>query len=169
MASSVLKCDQCDQPATVHASQFVGGVKQELHLCRRCAEQRNLIASDEKLNLPAITKTMAGTLQVHPSELAKLRCPDCGTTYMDFRKTGRLGCPYDYVIFRSGLLPLLERVHRGSRHEGKRPRARGETIETHSELRSLRFQLKQAVEAEDFEKAARLRDMIRTKEHIHGP
>lgn len=163
------KCDDCPEPATVHVSRVVDGSKQEVHLCRACAEKRKLILVDQKLNLPAVAKKVAASVQVVPSDLAKMECPDCGTKYMDFRKTGRLGCPYDYVAFRGGLLTLIERVHRASRHTGKRPRQLREVVESRGEMRALRFQLRKAVETEDFEKAACIRDLIRTKEQAHGP
>ncbi|MFO0945087.1 MAG: UvrB/UvrC motif-containing protein [Planctomycetota bacterium] len=163
------KCDDCPEPATVHVSRVVEGSKQEMHLCRACAEKRKLILVDQKLNLPAVAKNMAASVQVVPSDLAKMECPDCGTKYMEFRKTGRLGCPYDYVAFRHGLLPLIERVHRASRHTGKRPRRLRDVVENRGEIRALRFQLRQAVEAEDFEQAARIRDLIRKREQAHGP
>ena len=100
-------------------------------------------------------------------DLAMLRCPDCGTTYLDFRRTGRLGCPYDYVVFRGGLLPLLDRVQR-KQHRGKKPRMLREFIEDHSEIRGLRLRLKQAVEAEDYAQASQIRDLIRSKERQNG-
>ena len=101
-------------------------------------------------------------------DLAKLRCPDCGTTYLDFRRTGRLGCPYDYVVFRGGLLPLLDRVQRAKQHRGKKPRMLREIVEDHGEIRGLRLRLKEAVEAEDYAQASQLRDLIRTKERQNG-
>ena len=55
-------------------------------------------------------------------ELARLTCPACGIKYMEFRSEGRLGCPHDYQVFRTGLEPLLNKIHRADRHVGKRPR-----------------------------------------------
>ncbi|QDU61349.1 UvrB/uvrC motif protein [Planctomycetes bacterium Pan216] len=102
------------------------------------------------------------------TELAKLQCPDCGIKYMEFRKEGRLGCPYDYVIFRDGIVPLLDRVHRATHHTGKRPRRSCESVESPNAIRGLRYRLKQAIHTEDFEEAARLRDEIRAKERYDG-
>lgn len=118
--------------------------------------------------LMVVTKQGTALMSNSTVDLAKLRCPDCGTTYLDFRRTGRLGCPYDYVVFRSGLLPLLDRVQRAKQHRGKRPRILRETIEDHGEIRGLRLRLKQAVEAEDYVQASQIRDLIRSKERQNG-
>lgn len=166
---SPMKCDDCEEPATVHSSVIIGGKKQEFHLCRKCAEKRNLISAGETPNLPVIVKQYAGNVGFITSTLSKLECPDCGIKYMEFRKSGRLGCPYDYVVFREGILPLLDRVHRATHHRGKRPKVSQETVEKHGTLRGLRRQLRLAIDAEDYEQAARIRDMIRAKEREYGP
>jgi protein arginine kinase activator len=101
-------------------------------------------------------------------DLAKLQCPDCGATYLDFRRTGRLGCPYDYLVFRVGLAPLLDRVHRGRRHSGKRPRRPCRSPEVDRQIRALRRMLRTAVDSEDYAQAALLRDQIRGKERENG-
>lgn len=137
-------------------------------MCRKCAEMRQLISSADKPNLPMVVKKFVGNVGFMTAELAKLRCPDCGIKYMDFRKTGRLGCPYDYIFFRNGLLPLLDRVHRARHHRGKRPRHLDRSVESGGEIRSLRHRLRVAVDAEDYEEAARLRDRIRAKEREDG-
>ncbi|MBY0588941.1 UvrB/UvrC motif-containing protein [bacterium] len=103
-----------------------------------------------------------------PVDLAELRCPDCGTTFLDFRRTGKLGCPYDYVVFRDGLIPLLDRVQRSQHHTGKKPLRASEVVEAHSPVRALRFQLRQAIESEEYQQAAKIRDLIRAREKQNG-
>ena len=83
---------------------------------------------------------------------------------MEFRSSGRLGCPNDYAVFRSGLAPLLQRIHRAERHVGKSPRRPLLDAALQAELIQVRRHLQAAVEAEAFEKAARLRDLLREKE-----
>jgi protein arginine kinase activator len=101
-------------------------------------------------------------------DLGRLRCPDCGSSYLDFRRTGRLGCPYDYVVFRAGILPLLDRLQRAKHHTGKRPRRGSSRSDQPNEIRSLWSRLREAVQAEQYDAAARLRDRIRGKEGKHG-
>ena len=158
-----MKCQFCSNPATVHLTNIENNKKREVHLCQKCAEAQQLIKKQE-LNLPAILQSLIGQ-HVGPltDELSRLACPCCGIRYMEFRAAGRLGCPNDYQVFRAGLEPLLQRIHRGTRHQGKRPR-RGLSLERQGELVELRGQMRAAVEAEQYEEAARLRDLIRQKE-----
>jgi protein arginine kinase activator len=88
---------------------------------------------------------------------------------MEFRAEGRLGCPNDYEVFRVGLEPLLQRLHRSLRHKGKTPRHGPSLGKTSAEVIELRNRLRQAVETEAYEEAAQLRDLIRQKEAADGP
>jgi protein arginine kinase activator len=159
-----MKCQSCANPATVHLTDILNGKKREVHLCQGCAEKQQLFKKQE-LNLPAILQALIGQ-HVGPltDELARLACPVCGTKYMEFRAEGRLGCPNDYEVFRVGLGPLLQRIHRSGRHVGKAPRHGRRSAAEQAELLDLRRRLGQAVADEAFEDAARLRDLIRQKE-----
>lgn len=160
-----MKCQLCSAPATVHLTHIEpGGQKKELHLCDGCAEKKQVITQKE-LNLPAILQTLIGTqVGAVSEELARLVCPMCGIKYMEFRSEGRLGCPHDYEVFRSGLQPLLVRIHRAEQHRGKAPRSHARSAHWQRELLELRRQLREAVDAELYERAAELRDFIRQKE-----
>ena len=159
-----MRCQSCSSPATVHMTDIVDGKKKELHLCQACAEQKQLIKQHE-LNLPAILQNLIGHhLGQLTDELARLTCPVCGIKYMEFRAEGRLGCPHDYEAFRVGLEPLLQRIHRSGRHVGKAPRHRRQSPALQAELVELRRQLRAAVDAEAYEEAARVRDLLRQKE-----
>jgi protein arginine kinase activator len=158
-----VKCQLCSNPATVHLTDIVEMQKKELHLCQSCAEQHQLLHKQE-LNLPAILKNLIGQhLGPHSDELARLTCPACGIKYMEFRAQGRLGCPYDYVVFRSGLAPLLQRIHRSDHHAGKAPQRARLPAEQQAEVVELRRRLQNAINREAFEEAAHLRDLLRTK------
>ena len=80
---------------------------------------------------------------------------------MEFRSDGRLGCPADYEVFRAGLLPILQRIHRATRHVGKVPRRLPRAKGAQLELAQLRRKLQQAVTEEAYEEAARIRDRIK--------
>jgi protein arginine kinase activator len=156
-------CDRCGQQATVHLCHPSAGKEpKEIHLCSECAQNQNLIVGKE-LQLNAIVQIM---ISMHVGEaadvLTHLACPVCGLKYMEFRTLGRLGCPHDYESFRSGLVPLLERIHRKTVHIGKRPKRRPKASPT--DILELRKQLREAVDAERYERAAELRDLIRHKE-----
>jgi protein arginine kinase activator len=160
-----MKCQSCSSPATVHLTKLTtDGHKKVLHLCQSCAEQQQFTKQHE-LNLPAILQTLIGQhVGQLPDELARLTCPACGIKYMEFRAEGRLGCPHDYEVFRIGLEPLLQRIHRAGRHVGKSPRHGPRNAALQAELLDLRRRLRTAVEAEAYEEAARLRDLLLLKE-----
>ena len=159
-----MKCQSCSSTATVHLTDIVNGHKKEVHLCQACAEQQQLVKQQE-LNLPAILESLIGQhVGQFTDEMARLTCPACGIKYMEFRAEGRLGCPHDYAVFRAGLEPLLQRIHRSGRHVGKAPRHRRVTAGSQAELLQLRGQLRAAVDTEAYEEAARLRNLIRQKE-----
>jgi protein arginine kinase activator len=159
-----VKCQLCSNLATVHLTKIVKKKKKELHLCQSCAEQQQLVQQQE-LSLPAILQALIGQ-HVGPltDELARLTCPACGIKYMEFRAEGRLGCPHDYAVFRVGLEPLLQRIHRSARHVGKSPRRPTPSAAAEAEIVELKRQLRSAAEAERYEEAARLRDLLRKKE-----
>ncbi|GBD37514.1 Protein-arginine kinase activator protein [bacterium HR36] len=158
-----MKCFYCEQPATVHLTNVeAGGGKKEIHLCTACAQKMQVL-KQKKLHLPAIVHALLGAhLGPVVEEISRLRCPACGIGFMEFRQQGRLGCPYDYVAFRKGLLPLLERLHRRAGHRGKTPR-RVPNPELQCQIIHYRQELSRAVAEEAFERAAQLRDLIRRK------
>jgi protein arginine kinase activator len=149
-------------------TNIVDGQKKELHFCAECAEQQQLVQKQD-LNLPAILQTLIGQhVGPMPDELARLACPACGMKYMDFRAEGRLGCPYDYTAFRKALEPLLTKIHRSEKHNGKTPkRPRAPLFQ--AELVDLRRRLQHAIRTEAFEEAARLQHLIREKEAADEP
>lgn len=164
-----MKCQSCSRAATVHLTDIVNGHKKELHLCQDCAEKQQLIKKQE-LNLPAILQTLIGQhVDQLTDKLARLTCPECGIKYMEFRAEGRLGCPNDYEVFRAGLEPLLQRIHRAAKHVGKVPRHRHRNQTLQAELVDLRKRLRQAVEEEAYEEAAHVRDLIRQREATDEP
>jgi protein arginine kinase activator len=163
-----VKCQFCSKPATVHLTDIVQNQKKEVHLCQACAEQHQLIKQQE-LNLPAILQHLIGQhLGPEMDELARLACPVCGIKYMEFRSQGRLGCPHDYRVFKAGLDTLLYRIHRSTRHIGKSPRQGVPPGNRLVEIALLRRQLQSAVDAEAYEEAARIRDLLRVKEDEPG-
>src|SRR5271157_5862600 len=99
-----------------------------------------------------------------PSAADKQVCPVCQIKFPEFRNSGRLGCPYDYEVFRDELMPLLESIHGETRHSGKVPKRAPRNTQQQTTLIQLRNELKRAVAAEDYETAARLRDKIRSIE-----
>ena len=88
-------------------------------------------------------------------------CPGCGLAYAEFKAKGRLGCPRCYAAFGPVLIPLLEKVHGAAAHRGKTPERVKGVMASRRELQESEAQLDAAVENEEYEKAAQLRDRIR--------
>jgi protein arginine kinase activator len=155
-----LKCEKCPKQATLHITEVLGEDQcEEHHLCEQCAH--------EYLYEPQLKKSGAEADAEQDEEMAALnqrQCPHCGLTFVEFRNTGRLGCPQDYDLFAEELTPLLENIHGDRRHAGKAPRRHPQAKQTQTELTRLRRQLQTAVTQEDYEQAARLRDEIRQLE-----
>lgn len=166
--SSMIPCMKCGQAVATHHLTHITqeGQQTTLHLCAACAQQNQLIqAAGAGLNIPHILKVLIGAhVGAWSDELSRLACPSCGIKYMEFRSAGRLGCSHDYDVFRAGLTHLLEKIHRATRHQGKSPRHRRLAQERHWELLKLRQALREAVEREEYERAAELRDRIRERE-----
>ena len=158
-----MKCQFCSKLATIHLIDIVENLKKETHLCPECAEARQ-VTQHKELNLPVIVQNLIGQhLGAQSDELSRLVCPVCGIKYMEFRAQGRLGCPHDYLVFRGGLDPLLQRIHRSARHVGKSPR-HVPKMDRLVEIAQFRRQLQSAIDAEAYEEAARIRDLLRKKE-----
>ena len=93
-------------------------------------------------------------------------CPVCGLTWGKFRQTGLMGCPHDYEFFEGKLSPLLKRAQEGAaEHVGKVPPGK-KTAETERQaaLLRLRRELQKAIDVENYEEAAKLRDRLRMLE-----
>ena len=156
-------CQHCHQAkATVHITDTVPE-KRERHLCEDCAEKEGVIIKQHQTTneiLQQFIKHKAGH-----GAASDITCPKCGLTFREFQLKGQLGCPHDYEAFKSVLTPLIERAHEGAtQHVGKVPVTADATIRKHADLLELRRQLQKAVEEEDYEVAAKLRDQIKSLE-----
>ena len=162
-------CDNCGGAgAVVHLTQVVNNETKTSHLCDRCAAEKGL-----QPNAPSSNLLLADFLaKIGSDELLSpgvpredLTCPFCGLSTTDFKKVGRLGCPQCYSTFEAYLRGLLRRIHGGTQHVGKVYLPPDPSIsEREKRLEALRRKLERAIDTEDFERAAELRDQIRTLE-----
>jgi protein arginine kinase activator len=158
-----MMCQRCKNEATVHLTEPGKGQRREFHLCPACARKAGLSLPETPPSLPldaVVQSLIIANVGELVGELAEMACPDCGMKFMEFRAGGRLGCPQDYSVFSKGLLALLQRYHGATRHVGKTARRR----EGASERLRLRTRLREAVGREDYEEAARLRDLLRPRD-----
>ena len=157
------KCMKCAKQATYHITDIEKGKPREFHFCDEHARQ-HINPPEEAAVLPMGDLAMGlikGGSTREPSSVDKQSCPVCQISFLEFRNSGRLGCPHDYEVFRTELMPLLENIHDETRHCGKVPRRAPKNSQKQTELIELRNKLKRSVAAEDYEVAARLRDQIK--------
>lgn len=159
-----LPCNACKkQPATVHMTDISPqGEKRERHLCEECAQKEGITPNPQgAVNLSQMLTAFIGGGKVTAQQIAELRCSKCKLTFVEFRNSGLLGCPCDYDAFEKALVPLIERAHQGAnQHVGKFPRKQEKPRTAESDLIRLRRALVRAVDNEQYEEAARIRDRI---------
>ena len=154
-----MKCDKCDRPATVHLTEILGDEKIEKHLCEDCAASEGITI---KADIPISQLLEDFILQAADVEEEPLVCDVCGLTFKEFRDEGVLGCPHDYEAFERGLGPMIQRAQGGAaEHVGKVPHRAEDAEKKHTAILRLRAELKTAIGAEDYERAAALRDQIK--------
>jgi protein arginine kinase activator len=162
-----MQCDICGKKkATVHLTEIVDDQMSEMHLCEECARQKS-VQMEQQFGLADLLAGLADFGKPAKEEAqATVKCTNCGMTYDEFRKFGRLGCGHCYESFKMYLGTLLKKVHGSNHHLGKSPvkisRSEKERIESFQELK---IQLQQAIQREDFERAAEIRDKIRDLEN----
>jgi protein arginine kinase activator len=157
----MLCCICKEKPATVHYTQIIGDKTQKVDLCESCAKSKGatdpagFAFADLLLGLGAsqeIEQAAGG---------ADMKCPQCGFSQADFKKSGRLGCPDCYKTFADGLVGLLKTMHKGTRHVGKAHAALRQSRDASDRLKLLQKKLAKAIEEENFEQAAVLRDELK--------
>ncbi|MDI6775353.1 MAG: UvrB/UvrC motif-containing protein [Verrucomicrobiota bacterium] len=158
-----MKCDLCKtNEATVHVEQVCEGSVQELSLCADCAGQKGLSGASPL----SLTNLLFGA--VAPSELSNgvrnRKCRACGLRLSEFKKGARMGCAQCYETFAEELQSVLAGMHPGRQHVGKAPV--GERA--NSEIAQIQGALAQAIAAQNFEEAARLRDRIGAMKNAAG-
>ena len=151
-----MKCHHCEKQATVHLTQIINGQMHKMDLCETCAQEKG-VTNPDNLSIGSLLDDQPQTN--HPT--TSMTCESCGTTHQDFKKGGRLGCEACYHVFRPVLEPLLDGMHAGINHLGKIPSRSVDQKNADENEESLRQALQQAVEQENYEKAAELRDRLK--------
>jgi len=163
-----LLCEKClKRPAIVHMQQYINGQVKEIHLCQECAAQPDSPLSFEQF-LHGLLDMFSGAQQHENVSQQKpetnYRCPICGLSFEDFKRSGKLGCSECYQTFRREMDPILKNIQGSNRHEGKYPQKAGSELLNRRKIEKLRMELTKAIEDEEYENAAGLRDQIRELE-----
>ena len=167
-----MKCHSCDNPATVHLTQILNNQMHKIDLCEECAQEKG-VTNTADFSMGGLMASAGMELSVSSDDLV---CESCGLTQQEFKKGGRFGCSACYQAFSPVLSPMLDGMHAGTRHVGKVPkgvqarfgddekavRKKDLAEQLEKKIAGLEEDLKAALEAEEFEECARLRDEIQT-------
>ena len=166
-----MKCDSCGKEnANIHMTSIVNGAKEEHHYCQQCANQKEQGTSsmfssmfdDTFFNNQFFANVMYPQSTLGHSKLSA--CPQCGMTISAFNHQGRLGCDRCYEAFRAHLVPLIKRIQGSISYEGRIPQRGAADLKVEQTIKQLRNELIQAVKEEQFERAAQIRDEIKSLE-----
>lgn len=155
-----MNCDVCKQnQATVFLTQIVDGKMQKVNLCEACSKEKG-VTDPTGFALADLLLGLGAAQEIEKGGGIN-KCPACGFSQADFKKTGRLGCAICYDTFADALETLIKGMHKGSEHTGKVPSRLARSIEREQQLKELQRELRKAVSDENYESAAQLRDRIR--------
>jgi len=161
-------CQNCQKrTANVHFTQVVNNTKVEMYLCEQCAKEKG------QLNIGSpftYSDFFSGVMNFNPGAqyYAKPQCQPvcdkCGMSFEEFQRQGKLGCSNCYELFGDRLDPLLKRLHGNTGHTGKVPASVSKSLRKSKEIEELKELLNKAVQSEEYEKAAEIRDRIKMLE-----
>lgn len=158
-------CEKCKKAeATSHFKRTINGVKEEHHLCNKCAKENGYDSffNDFSFDFGDVLSSMLGMPYMKNQSFLsdEKKCEMCNTTLSYIMKTGNVGCANCYKTFSDSLLPSIQRIHGKTNHIGRIPKSAGSKIRIRYEIDELNKQLSAAITAQEFEKAAQLRDKI---------
>ena len=159
-------CQDCNEhEASVHLTQIVNNEKTILSLCKDCAAKKGFHSPLDNVPFP-LSEILSSLVKQENFDgkvtTEDLCCPNCSLTFETFIQQGRFGCGECYRAFRSRLEPIMRKIHGSSLHKGKLPASETNEMLPIREEERLEKELKKAVETEDFERAADLRDKLMT-------
>ena len=160
-----MTCQLCkEREATVHLTQIIENEMKKVDICDQCAKEKQL-HDPTTFSLADLLLGLGTGKEADVDEAAEgkteVKCPNCGFTQSDFKKSARLGCSECYEVFSEALTALLKGMHKGTQHRGKVPPRARRVVALDTAVARLEKELKEAIAAENFEAAAKIRDEIR--------
>lgn len=158
-----MKCEKCNErEASVFFEQTINGETRSMHLCHECAAA---LQGGDHPPFHFGNSLFENLFGLTPVKYATgKRCPDCGASFADIRREGKVCCPKCYEAFSTELEPSVRSLHGSVTHTGRAPAERAAKREKQTRLQTLKKKLQEAITAEQYEDAARLRDEIRALE-----
>ena len=169
-------CEKCKKnEAKINLITVVNGKKHEIWLCENCAKDISSIpffsSVGQNGNFPfqgmlteMLSNIDSNKVDIDNNKIKEIICTNCGLTYDEFKKTGRLGCSDCYEEFKVVLEPRIKSLQVGVKHIGKIPNMKGEELIRRRKLKNLKEEMQQLIVAEEYERAAIVRDEIKMLE-----
>lgn len=153
-------CQNCNKnEATMHMKRILGGRTAEVHLCSDCARSLGYGEAFNGFGL-GFAGVFSDFLSKNESSMSSARCHLCGKSFEEIAGDGKMGCAECYASFYDKLIPYLSKVHGRATHMGKKPLTDKKVKNPQDLILNLKTELKKAVEEQNFELAAKLRDEI---------
>ncbi|NYB76057.1 UvrB/UvrC motif-containing protein [Sedimentibacter hydroxybenzoicus DSM 7310] len=157
-------CNECGKnEARVHVTQIINGNKTESHLCEECAK-KNQSVLNSNFSMENLFSAMLNNAYNTSAYIPTMTCSKCGMTYEEFRNTGKFGCNNCIDTFKQRIMPVVKNIQGYEAHMGKIPKRAGGSYRIQKDIEKLKSELKSAIEKEEYENAARIRDKIREME-----
>lgn len=156
-------CQMCHKnQATTRILTTVNGKTQEYMLCSTCADKSGYFTKYFDFGIGNLLSGFLENIQDKETQSLK-KCPQCGMTFAEFSKTGKLGCAHCYDAFKDELIPMIERIHGKSIHVKKQNHISTATksVDVKEKIKKLQIKMQKAIEIQDFENAAQIRDEIK--------
>ncbi len=161
-----MKCEKCGvKEAELHFYEIVDGKEIYHHFCKKCADENDFYIKPKKLDISS-QSLVGGLLNIISGKTDReITCQKCGMTFEEFKKIGRFGCSQCYYDFDEQVDPILRKIHGTTLHRGKHPK-NYDLYNRDEEIAVLKEELESAVKKEEFEKAALIRDKLRTLSEV---
>ncbi|MBN1290457.1 MAG: UvrB/UvrC motif-containing protein [Candidatus Latescibacteria bacterium] len=165
-----MKCQICNKnEANIVFTQIINNEKIVMQICSECARNKGLTLEIHTESVPP-AESLVGSLTVDPNmadleSIPDLKCSICGLSFAEFKKSGLFGCDCCHDAFGEHITKLLKQIHGQNNHEGKTPEEISGEAEIKKEIKKLRLKLERYIKHEEYEKAAEIRDKIKTLEH----
>ena len=163
-------CEYCNsKPATVILTQNIDGQTKTIHMCQDCAAA--LGVSFDKVDVGQVMgdidnffASMFGTKTSNTAPGSTLTCEFCGMSLSELQKTGKCGCANCYNVFSDSVESAIRHLHAATSHCGKIPYSVDGKLSIKRKTDDLKAKLAIAIQNEEYEKAAVIRDEIKAIE-----
>lgn len=164
-------CENCHKrDAAVHFTQIINSKKVGIYLCDQCAKEKKYYTVTSPLSLDDFFSGLmgfAGSNAYINNMQQETVCSKCGMSYGDFKRASKMGCENCYEVFGEKLEPLVRRIHGSLNHTGKIPEKVSKCIKVTKEIDRLKQELEEAIKNEEYEKAAEIRDRIKSVDSMN--